>query len=102
MAHAHYGFRLSSDNPIVFKNTGVKSVFEDDFIFPISKYYILIRTLGNFNMEQVPHSFNFILDMMLFKQGTIYCCCCNREYLEMIIKYSENYQIEDLKRLLFK
>lgn len=102
MAHAHYGFRLCSDNPIIFKKTGVKNVFEDDFIFPISKHHILIRTLGDLNIEQAPPSFNYILDMMVYKQGTIYCCCSKREYLERIIKDAKEFQMEDIRKMLFQ
>lgn len=93
--------RLCSDNPILFKKEKAVDIFESDFIFPITKNHLLIKTSKRLKITHFPAEFSLISDVLIFKQGTIYCCCPNNDYITHISTIAKHFTVNQLRQQLF-
>lgn len=91
---------ICSDFPIIFKKTNDIKVYEDDYIFPLSKERIFVKK--NLS-EKFNHQIHHLIDLILVKQSVNYFATSNEEYVEFLIELDQknNYTIEEYKKILF-
>jgi hypothetical protein len=95
------GFNFCSDNPIIFKDDSAKDIFDTDFIIPLTKSHLLIRTLNTKPIESTPTEFSAMIHSLVLKQGQRYCACSRRDYLDSIGNISEKFSDHILKSRIF-
>ncbi len=83
------GLNICSDNPIIVRDDTVKNILETDFIIPLTKHHLLIRTLKTVPIKSTPNELKAIILMLISLQGTIYCAGPNREHLKAISSLTE-------------
>ncbi len=93
------GNNIFSDNPVVFRNDPQNDPFSTEFIFPLSKHHLLVKKYKFTTKEQIPKSIMAAIQVLLFSQGEIYCCCPDREFLESAFNAPKDFK--DAKELLF-
>lgn len=91
---------ICSDFPIIFKKTNDIKIYEDDYIFPLSKERIFVKRdlTQKFN-----HQLHHLIDLILLKQSVNYFATSSEEYVEFLIELDQknNYTIEEYKEILF-
>ncbi len=80
------GDYITTDNPILFKKEQPSDISDSEFIFPISKHHLLVRTYRKIKASVMPAPIMSVIQLLLFVQGNIYCCSSERPSLEAIIK----------------
>lgn len=95
------GFKLCSDSPIIFKKENPKNIFESDFIFPLTKKHLLVRTFNSLEIKFLTPKICLMIDLIIFKQAELYSCCLRRDYLESIHSIADKHGIDALKRKVF-
>ena len=91
---------ICSDFPIIFKKTNNIKVYEDDYIFPLSKERVFVKK----NLSQkFNHQLHHLIDLILFKQSVNYFATSNKEYVDFLIELDKknNYTLEEYKVILF-
>ncbi|MDR6466244.1 DUF4238 domain-containing protein [Chryseobacterium sediminis] len=91
---------ICSDSPIIFsKNNDIK-VYEDDYIFPISKSRIFIKRnlIQKFN-----HQLHHLIDLILLKQSINYLATSDESYVDFLMGLDKenNYSLDEYKEILF-
>lgn len=94
-------FHLCSDNPLILRDENVKDIFKTEFIFPLTKNHLLIRTFSDLTKRVLTPEFGVTTDITIFKQGKIYCSGARRDFLRTISLIAINYEIPTLKHDLF-
>lgn len=91
---------ICSDYPIIFNKTDNFRVYEDDYIFPLSKERIFVKKDLS---KKFNHQLHHLIDLILLKQSVNYFATSNEEYVEFLIglDHKKNYTIEEYKEILF-
>jgi hypothetical protein len=82
-----------SDEPILFRNEKPKDIYDSEFIFPLSKNLLLLRTFKKINREELPAPVMALIQLLLFVQGSLYCCSANRDVLQRVKTESSNLRV---------
>jgi len=82
-----------SDDPILFRKERPKDIYDSEFIFPLSKNVLLLRTFKKIDREEIPAPVIAVIQLMLFGQGNYYCCSANRELFERIKNEAKNLKL---------
>lgn len=91
---------LCSDNPIIFEKEEFPDVYQDDYILSLSgKRFFVKAKVCNYD----PHLW-MLIDIVLYKQAIKYVSCTHQEYLTMLDKNFEKYNLSltELKQIIFK
>lgn len=94
-------FHLCSDNPLILRDENAKDIFKTEFIFPLTKSHLLIRTFSDLTQRILTPQFGVTTDITIFKQGEIYCAGARRDFLNTISSMAPNFEISILKGDLF-
>lgn len=91
---------ICSDSPIIFsKNNDIK-MYEDDYIFPISKSRIFMKRnlIQKFN-----HQLHYLIDLILLKQSINYLATSDESYVDFLMDLDKenNYSLDQYKEILF-
>jgi hypothetical protein len=94
--------KLVSDNPIIYRHPGKRSIHTDEFIFPLTPSQILIRS--KYKSLIIHSAVRIFIDMMLVMQAKEYVSSTDLKYP---ISLKEDYykrfnSIEDLRTAIFK
>lgn len=92
---------LISDNPLI-KLSKDADFFEDNFIFPLSKKFTLIRSLTEPTAKQLPPEFTLLVDVILVQQAEYYVACSDKEHLEQIAGLSKFLNPDYAKNKIFE
>jgi len=94
-------FNICSDNPFIIKDENAKDIFNTEFILPLTKNHLLIRTFSNIEETSLKPLFGFIVNLAIFKQGELYCASANRDLLNTYSSSSKKDDIIKLKNYIF-
>jgi len=91
---------ICSDSPIIFKKANNIKVYEDDYIFPLSKERIFVKKDLS---QKFNHQLHHLIDLILLKQSVNYFATSNEEYIEFLIELDQknNYTVGEYKEILF-
>lgn len=92
---------LVSDNPMIKLSKEI-DFFEDNFIFPLSKKFTLIRSLTELTARQLPPEFTLLVDVIIVQQAEYYAACSNKEHLEQIVGLSKSMNLDYAKNKIFE
>lgn len=94
--------KLVSDNPIIYRNPGKKSIHIDELIFPLTPSQILIR--NKYNGLIIHSAVRIFIDMMLVMQAKEYVSSSDLKYpISLKEEYHKRFtSIEDLRTTIFK
>jgi hypothetical protein len=101
ITYSHKDIHLCCDNPIIFKNNNPKDIFNSDFIFPLTKNHLLVKTLQTVETEILPPEFVMKTHILLFLQNESFCCGIDKTYLTAIKEISKAFNYSTLKDELF-
>lgn len=102
LSYTKTGFKVCSDSPIIFKTPNVKNIFQSDFIFPITKKQLLLRTFNSLEIRFLDPEISLMIDLIIFKQAKLYCCSSRKDYFEGLSYLADKFDIEYLKYRVFK
>src|ERR1019366_4250921 len=102
LSYSQNSFKVCSDSPIIFKTANPKNIFESDFIFPVTKKHLLMRTFNSLEIKFLKPEICMVIDLIIFKQAKLFCCCSRKDYLTTISSLANNYDLEALKNRLFQ
>lgn len=94
-------FHVCSDSPFILKDEQTKDIFTTEFIFPLTKNHLLIRTFNNLPAGLIPPEFGLLVDLALFKQGERYCAAARKVFLTTLSQIAPNFKIPVLKQRAF-
>lgn len=91
---------ICSDFPIIFKTTNNVKVYEDDYIFPLSKERVFIK---KYLSQKFNHQLHHLIDLISLKQSVKYFATNSDEYVNFLIELDQqnNYSLEECKEILF-
>jgi hypothetical protein len=92
---------LCSDNPLILKNEIAKDIFKTEFIFPLTKNHLLFRSFNNLKIKVLPAEYSLMIDLIIFKQGELFCASSRKDYLTTMSTIACNYDIARLKNKVF-
>lgn len=84
------GDYICTDNPFIFRKDKPKDIFDSEFIFPISRHHLLIRTFNNIDRKEIPAPIMSLIQLLLFENGKKYCASADIERLKLIIEEHKN------------
>jgi hypothetical protein len=92
---------VCSDSPIIFKNQLNPTIYNDDYILPLSGDIIFLRS--NTNIE-FPISFKILVDTLVYKQANKYVSFSDPTYKDVLDKfYNNNFKsTEHLRTYIFE
>lgn len=96
------GFHLCSDNPLIIRDNNVKDIFDSEFLFPLTKNHLLIRTYKTITKQTLTPEFSFMTDLTVFLQGKKYCASACRDFLNTINLTSKTFSADLLRYNLFR
>lgn len=73
---------ICSDNPLILRHPDKLDIYNDDFILPLTKDKILIRTQKLKKM--IVSNVKIEIDMLLVAQAKEYICCTDNRYISML------------------
>lgn len=91
---------ICSDSPIIFSKSDDIKVYEDDYIFPISKNRIFVKR----NLTQkFNHQLHYLIDLILLKQSINYLATNDESYVDFLVNLDleNNYSLGQYKEILF-
>ncbi|MFP3599551.1 DUF4238 domain-containing protein [Chryseobacterium sp. SIMBA_029] len=91
---------ICSDSPIIFSKSNDIKVYEDDYIFPISKSRIFMKR----NLTQkFNHQLHHLIDLILLKQSINYLATSDESYVYFLMELDKenNYSLNEYKEILF-
>ncbi len=86
---------ITNDNPIVFRKRNPNDIFDSEFIFPISKHHLLIRTYKKIDRINIPAPIMSLIQLLIFAQGDTYCCSPDRDSFLRVIGEVPNLQMDN-------
>lgn len=101
LTYSKTSYNLCSDSPLILKNEDAKDIFKTDFILPLTKSHILIRTFKKIEITKAPPEFSLLISICLYKQGIKFCACNNRGWLNQIALISTSFALQTIKAKLF-
>lgn len=80
---------ICSDYPIIFRNPVDPDVYMDDFIFPLTKELVFIRSK---KLNNISTQIKVEIDLIILKQAMKFVSCTDPIYIHMLNRlYEENY-----------
>lgn len=92
------GKHICGDFPIIFRDPEKNDIITDEFIFPLTKKQLLVRTKNKIFIREFPPEFSLMIDILIFLQSKKYVCCSDKYYLEELSKLRNDY-IENPQQL---
>ena len=95
---------ITGDNPIVIRNSSSQNLLSKELIIPLTNKQILIRSYNKFITKTLAPEFSLKLDLLIFRQSSIYVCSKNPDYLISLSKLDKTLKqsTEQLKFSLFQ
>lgn len=92
---------LCSDNPVVFEKEFCPTVYEDDYLFPLSGNRFFLRAPRRENFD---HYMWMLVDLLVYKQAVKYVSCTHEKYIEILENNFAKYgfTLQELKEEVFK
>ncbi len=100
-------FHLISDNPVILRDKDVKSIYDSELIFQLSKSTSIVHTKGK-SIKAISGEDKVMTDMLIFLQSDKYVAGPDFNYLETIAnlcikkKYDKPEAVDYLKKKLFQ
>ena len=102
VTYSHTCYHLCPDNPLILRDINAKNVFQTEFILPLTQNHLLIRTFRNITKTSLQAVFNLWVDTVLFRQGTLYCACSRKDFLNAIHLMSTQIDDKVLRKKIFE
>jgi hypothetical protein len=91
---------LICDNPLILRNPNKIDLYLDDFILPLSRDKVLVRTKKI--KEKKQNTVRILIDLLLLKQARTFVSTTDLKYIPMLYELGENYKsISDLREEIF-
>lgn len=91
---------LVSDNPLILRNPENFDVYKDDFILPLSKDKILIRTKKL--KKQYHNGIRVLIDNLLIRQANNFIATTDLKYIQLHQDFKKEKSTEQLRKEIFE
>lgn len=95
---------ITGDNPIVIRDSASQNLLSKELILPLTNRQVLIRSKNKFITTTLAPEFALKLDLLIFRQSSIYVCSKNPDYLRALAQLNRTLKQsqEQLKFALFQ
>src|ERR1700726_3971603 len=92
---------ICSDNPFLMANGQAKDIFDSEFLFPLTKNHLLIKSFEPKQVKEFPGYISGFVQLALFLQSKKYCASSTIETLKLLGDVEKNYSVDYLKDRIF-
>ena len=100
-AYTPGGFNICSDNPFIIRDNNCKCIFDSEFILPLTKNHLLIRTFKYLTTDKLEPQFGFLTNLSILKQSKEYTASSRKDFLETLSENINRFELDKLKFNVF-
>lgn len=92
---------ICSDNPLILRHPEKLDLYNDDFVLPINRNIIFLRTKNN--RQPIHTTIKIHIDMMVLMQSKELVCCTDTKYVDMLMKvFNKDFKtLDNLRKYIF-